>query len=411
MKSELLQILKPYRNTEKVLKHNQQVKDIIQGIVDTHKQYRKEYDKIAYKFNLGNEFSIGKRLYDFLKKNVKYNIEPDDRQTLRSPSAILAIMSGADCKNYALFIGGVLDAINRTGKKIDWAYRFASYKIFDPEPHHVFVVINPNTDNEIWIDPVLNRFNERKQYLYHKDLKPMALVAVAGIGRKAAKKAAPAVPLVSKKKKTVIKKAAAVLKKGGRVVMKVGAAPSRNAFLLLVKLNVFGLANKLTAAYKKSADKVNRFWSSAGGNPDTLYRTVQQGSKKKRILGSVAIGVPQAAAAVAAATPLLVKIAEILKSIGIDPQDIKKIATDKAQQFVKKELQKIESRGMEDLRAESAAIQAEEDALNEPLPSQRTTAKELIPGGVTDQRQRQAVNYIPIVAVGLAGLYFLTRKN
>lgn len=416
MKRELLKILSPYKNQEKVLLHNQEVKDIMQGILATHNLYKKEYDKIQHRFNYGNEFSIAKNLWSFLKKNVPYRIESDRKQTLRSPSAILSMLGGADCKSYALFIGGVLDAIGRAGKPIDWAYRFSSYRFFEPQPQHVFVVINPGTDKEIWVDPVLSSFNERKQYFYHKDKKPMALVAIAGVNqvglfgskkRKAAKAAAAAAtepgttPAPAKKKKNIFQKAGDVLKKGGKVVLKVGAAPSRNAFLLLVKLNVFGLATKLQQAFAKDADKINRFWSSAGGNTNTLLKQVQQGAKKKRILGSVAIGEPATAAAVAAATPLLVKIAEILKSIGINPQDIKKIALDKAKDIAQNQLEKIQAKGQ--------AVEAMEDFKEQQIEEELGVKQ---PG--TSPGSGAGINMKKVLPIALAagvGIYLLTRKK
>lgn len=418
MKGELLTILSPYRNKEKVLLHNQEVGDIIKGILDTHSLYRKEYDKIQHRFNYGNEFSIGKNLWNFLKKNVPYKIESDRKQTLRSPSAILSMLGGADCKSFALFIGGTLDAISRAGKPIDWAYRFSSYRFYEPQPQHVFVVINPGTDKEIWVDPVLSSYNERKQYFYHKDKKPMALVAIAGVNqvglfgskkRKAAKAAQAAstaepgtTPAPAKKKKNIFQKAGEVLKKGGKVVLKVGAAPSRNAFLLLVKLNVFGLATKLQKALAKDADKVNRFWSSAGGNTNTLLKQIQQGAKKKRILGSVAIGEPATAAAVAAATPLLVKIATLLKSIGIDPQDIKKIALDKAKDIAQNQLEKIANKGEAIEQIEDTRLEQIDEEIGIKQPG--STAKEA--GAGMDMKK-----VLPIALAAGVGIYLLTRKK
>jgi hypothetical protein len=38
-------------------------------------------------------------------------------------------------------------------------------------PHHVFVVVNPSTNNEIWIDPVVKAFDYKKQYFYKIDKK------------------------------------------------------------------------------------------------------------------------------------------------------------------------------------------------------------------------------------------------
>ena len=144
----------PFKGERKILMKNQGVSDIITGILATHKMHREEYDRISDQFNAPTAREVGQKVYDFLAKNTKYRVEPDSRQTLRGPGAILRIGAtdaGLDCKSYSLFIGGVLDSLNRKGHNIPWAYRFASYRPFDKTPHHVFVVANPKTNNEIWL--------------------------------------------------------------------------------------------------------------------------------------------------------------------------------------------------------------------------------------------------------------------
>jgi hypothetical protein len=60
--------------------------------------------------------------------------------------------------------------LKRSGKPIEWCYRFASYKIWDKIPGHVFVVAR-DKQGEIWVDPVLDRFDERKEPTYFVDRK------------------------------------------------------------------------------------------------------------------------------------------------------------------------------------------------------------------------------------------------
>ena len=113
-----------------------------------------------------------------------------NNQTLRSPSAIVALPG--DCKSYALFANGVLDSLNRKGIfQVPLAFRFAGYKDTTREPQHVFAVMYPGTKKEIWIDPVLNRFNEKRQPSFYKDKKiKMALIALSGVGYSASDKRA-----------------------------------------------------------------------------------------------------------------------------------------------------------------------------------------------------------------------------
>ena len=94
--------------------------------------------------------------------------------------------TGSDCKNFSLFFAGLLDSYRRnTEENFELCFRFASYDGSN-KPEHVFVVINPNTNNEIWCDAVLSYFNEKKQPNYFKDkkIKNMALMALSGITNK-----------------------------------------------------------------------------------------------------------------------------------------------------------------------------------------------------------------------------------
>ena len=189
-KKVVLQKLSPFNNYRKVVSTDQTVTDIIDGILDTHNQYFGEYDKISDLFVGDSELETARNIFNFLKSSVPYYIESNKNQTLRSPSAIVAMP--ADCKSYALFANGVLDSLNRKGiLQVPLAFRFAGYKNNTREPQHVFAVMYPGTKKEIWIDPVLNRFNEKRQPSFYKDKKiKMALIALSGVGYSASDKRA-----------------------------------------------------------------------------------------------------------------------------------------------------------------------------------------------------------------------------
>lgn len=143
-------------------------------LVRAHTDYRKDYDKIAEYFISRTNLLTEEKLFNFCKDHLYYLVESDQKQTLRSPTAILILneIRGVDCKHYASFIGGILDAINRTDEmSFDWFYRFASYSLADRIPEHVFVVVEQQ-GAEIWIDPVLDSFNSRFPYpAFIKDIK------------------------------------------------------------------------------------------------------------------------------------------------------------------------------------------------------------------------------------------------
>ena len=189
-RSAVLKKLAPFNNYKKVVSADQTVTDIIDGIVNTHYQYQDEYDKISNYFVGESELETARNIFNFLKSNVPYYIESTNNQTLRSPSAIVALPG--DCKSYALFANGVLDSLNRKGIfQVPLAFRFAGYKDSSREPQHVFAVMYPGTKKEIWIDPVLQRFNEKRQPSFYKDKKiKMALIALSGVGYSAEDKRA-----------------------------------------------------------------------------------------------------------------------------------------------------------------------------------------------------------------------------
>jgi hypothetical protein len=185
-KKSLAGKLSPFINEQRVIIDNQGVDDIITGMLNTHDRYKSEYDKI-YKYFEGLSIEATCRnVWNFLKQNVPYGIESENFQYLKSPSSVLNTKN-SDCKSYCLFSGGIMSAVQRnTGKDFDVLFRYASYDPFDNTPEHTFCVVKDG-NKEYWIDPVLNKFNQRKEpYSYiNKKLKKdnMALIALAGMNR------------------------------------------------------------------------------------------------------------------------------------------------------------------------------------------------------------------------------------
>jgi hypothetical protein len=407
--------LGPFQNRREMLTADQSTGDIIDAILEAHRRHANDYSKISSFFNAGSRRATARKIFNFLKNNVRYVIEPGSKQTVKSPAAILATGYG-DCKHYSLFAGGVLQNLG-----IPFAYRFASYKMFDKQPQHVFVVVNPGTSNEIWIDPVVGDFDYKKPYTYATDRK-MALYSISGIGAtaqqradlraaKAAKKAAPtkaakqaAQTSVVAARKAAGRTAGQVLKKGAKVVLKVAAAPVRNSFLLLVTINFAGLATKLAAAWQKAPSKLQNFWESAGGQINALKKAWEKGSAKKRIFGMEQIGVAPAAPAAAAATaaPLLVKVADFFTKIGIDPAELVQVGKD----ALNKRAQELAKKALEPKAATEATNIDIADQVFEPAELQATT--DMAPAQTTATKKP---NFLPLLIGGAAVLYFVTRKK
>ena len=302
--TKILGLLPPYKAQKKLKIENQGTDDIISEILQAHKYFANDYDNIADQFYTGNKLTTAKRIWKFLKSNVKYCIEPDTHQSVKSPAAILATgkydHGGNDCKHYSLFAAGVLDAINRKypEARIEWFYRFANYRITETQPQHVFVVMKIG-GTEIWIDPVLPTFNNKKSFINKID-KKVALYQISGadIGRSKAKQA-----------KRAVKKAARKARPKKRILLKIAAAPARNAFLALVAVNFKQFAVHLYNQIQKDEAKLKNKWEKLGGNYSKLKNTILKAAKKK---GLGQVGFVGLAAGIAAAVPVIAKLAEFL---------------------------------------------------------------------------------------------------
>lgn len=340
----LLRNLPPYKGRKKLITEDQSTGDIIAEIMRTHKAYATDYDKISSFFWRGSAIKTARFIFNFLKNNIRYSIEPDTRQSVKSPAAILATgiyKNGFnDCKHYSLFSGGVLDSLKRQGKPVDWNYRFANYKTFTRTPGHVFVVLH-DKGNEFWIDPVLDYFNEKKPYVNAINKTPMALYGISGIGNKygfVVSDEQPSVKyngvIVSPQGIGKKKRAPGGEKKKGKfkkAILKVSGAASRNAFLGMVGINLFGLANKLYNAIKRDEARLKNKWENLGGNYKKLKNTILKGYKKQakkrgidvskdlatannKVSGQVGAVQFAALAAVAAALPILTALKEFVGS-------------------------------------------------------------------------------------------------
>jgi hypothetical protein len=145
--------------------------DIMKQVSVKHKKCAEYYDRIAMDFYSPYIMVTCRKLFDFCKDNIAYKEETIDRQFTSSPQTIL-LRGFGDCKSYALFIGGVLDALKRRGVNINWCYRFASENFSNEhaQPGHVFIVVNTG-QGEIWVDPVLYEFNQDHDFASWQDRK------------------------------------------------------------------------------------------------------------------------------------------------------------------------------------------------------------------------------------------------
>lgn len=183
----------------------------------------------------------------------------------------------------------------------------------------------------------------------------MALYSISGIGR------------AKKHKKTKVEKRAKVLakkkkilakiKKVGKVAIKYNplVATARNAFLVLVSLNVFNLGKKLNMLLVKNPKKLLNFWKGLSGNFASLQKSINSGKNKKAIIGVVAV-----TSAIATATPILIKVMKFLEENGINKDDLKKAVNVVVAKVIDK---KITKEALDEVEEEEA--KEEENTLEE----------------------------------------------
>jgi hypothetical protein len=305
--NQLLQHLPPFRNERILIKQDQRVHDIIEQILKAHEKYRHYYDKIAIYFDDEDTEKICNNLYKFLEKNIEYKEESDEEQTTAVPSAILSLKHG-DCKHYSSFTAGVLDALNRQGRKINWCYRFCSYKLLEKTPHHVFVVVKNKDGSESWIDPVPGANKLTPVWQLDKQPKKISMPLHDVIGN------------------TNSVAGAAIgytfLEQTTHATYRVNPLfiAGRAAFLQMVQLNVKAWAKNMdyliTTQGTRFTDPLGKKWYLLGGRWDNLRSAIEEGKDKKMIGGTndETIGALDIVALLAAAAPIIIAITSVIKS-------------------------------------------------------------------------------------------------
>lgn len=352
MEGAALKRILPLRNTEMWINRGRQtIPEIMTEVINAHEYYVSDYDLLAEYFDKRDLVKTFIDLFDTCKKNLVYREEKEKLQNTKSPAWIFKDGIG-DCKHYASFIGGVLGALQRSGRKFDWGYCFASYDPQDKMPGHVFVMAEFN-GTWYWIDPVLSYFDQRDIKPDHKIFKrpksnAMALRRVGAVNdfpdatieldqadRSLDPDLLAALQLLYRynilgesgaindqllvsyhgqipmddfqrlsQARVLIQKAAVngLFDTIWRGIKKVTLFAPRNAYLGLVGLNAFGYATKLKAAlwdkngnYTPFKDQLKKIWQDRlGGDWTNLENTIQRGAQKKAILKGMTVGVAPA---------------------------------------------------------------------------------------------------------------------
>ena len=321
--------LVPARNVAVKTISNQSTNDIIKQVLSQHKSNAIEAKKIAYMFDGGNLYATCEIIWNFLKYQVPYIVEPSDKQSTKTISRILFDAlngNGNDCKHYSGFTGAILDALGYQNK---FVYRFAGYSDYSNLPTHVYCVAK-DLDGKIYVDAVINGFDLEKPYKTKIDKKAnMSLYSLSGVDDTLVLDAQVGADTFNKIKKAVKKgagKIATPIKAAAKAVkqytLTTTLAIPRNAFLALIRFNVHGWA---TGMQKLSWEQL-KWWADLGGDRTALQDVIKKGAKNKRILGLQdddvlipsmvgSIGeVVTIATSLATAAPIIAKLTNVLES-------------------------------------------------------------------------------------------------
>jgi hypothetical protein len=256
-KKQLLAVLPPFNNKIQIASWGQSVKSIIREVLKGHEMYETDYDAIYPYFDTGEIYSTCRGLWDFCKYNLKYTIETDQEQSIKSPTAILQPGAKVDCKHYSLFIGGVLDAIKTNeSENWDWCYRFVSDEP-DKIIGHVFIVVF-TSNGEINIDPVLSTFDAKRKWTNVKDeFIEMPVFSISGLKKKVG--AYGITPEVMQP-----------------TVIDVDKLSAEQNFLILVNANLFALKTLLKSDSDILYNKVRPWYTAQGYDFEHLLRIINQ---------------------------------------------------------------------------------------------------------------------------------------
>jgi hypothetical protein len=241
---------------------NKDIRDLLVKLVPKAKAQMVEFSK---GFRGRNNKETCKKIFDYIKNNFTY-VADGGEQVIKLPSALLKKRVG-DCKSYSLFTASILENL-----KIPYKFVYTSYNN-NPIPAHVYVV----TEDGCIIDAVYGIFNAEKKptYRYTQD---MNVRYMAGIGCTDCNNDGIGFTLISRDKRDQFKNYAKEKTQDIASNFKTAAfVGGRQVFLLLVKGNYDGFATKLQ---KIDTNKVKSNWEKVGGDFSALTNAIKEGASK-----------------------------------------------------------------------------------------------------------------------------------
>ena len=163
------------RQKEVLFSKNATTGDIVRGVLEAYRNNRLQLKAFSVHMRADTIRQTCFNIWRFIRKNIHYQVDPDNQQWVRTPPRLWADGEG-DCKSFAVFAASCLYCLNING-----VIRFVSYDS-DPEPTHVYVVVKGSNGKEIILDAVLDEFNREKPYTFKHDYAMTEVKILSGVG-------------------------------------------------------------------------------------------------------------------------------------------------------------------------------------------------------------------------------------
>ncbi len=153
-------------------------RDIVHEVLQNYSNSRNQLKQFGPLFQGKTLLETCSNIWHFWKEHVKYKIDPEGVQWIKTPSAFWNEGRDpfGDCKSFAIACAASLHALDIKG-----AFRFVSFGSNRTAPTHVYVVVK-NLGQEIIIDCVWKRFNEEAPNISKKwDYNMTSIYQISGI--------------------------------------------------------------------------------------------------------------------------------------------------------------------------------------------------------------------------------------
>lgn len=147
--------------------------DIMDEVIQCYNNNHKQAEQLAKKLQTSSLQKTCNNIWDYIKTNISYKIDPEGFQWVRTPSRLIADGEG-DCKSFSVLAASLLANLGITP-----TFRFTSYN-GSKTPTHVYVVVKQKGKEDIIIDAVINGFNTQKKFTHKKDITMAKIATLSG---------------------------------------------------------------------------------------------------------------------------------------------------------------------------------------------------------------------------------------